>query len=110
MLSGEWEKNRCKWQYEIVFGDIQNPGTWKKMNSVTKKERELARIVIWEEEEERLGKFVQHFETIQVKSKISSDSTRPAIIARCKKLNINLQLIEGFIMNNARIIIHIHLN
>ena len=34
-----------------MFGNILNPGTWKKINTITKKDRELARIVIWDEEE-----------------------------------------------------------
>eukprot|EP00828_Plagiopyla_frontata_P012805 TRINITY_DN1739_c0_g1_i1.p1 TRINITY_DN1739_c0_g1~~TRINITY_DN1739_c0_g1_i1.p1 ORF type:complete len:434 (+),score=62.05 TRINITY_DN1739_c0_g1_i1:156-1457(+) len=110
VLSGEWEKNHCKWQYEIMFGNILNPGTWKKINTITKKDRELARIVIWDEEEQRLGKFVMKFETLQAKSKGNSDQAKSAVLERCQKLKINFAKIEEYISKHSKIIIHLHLN
>lgn len=56
ILSGDWDKNRCKWEYEIKFEDLNNSDKWFKINTLTKKQRPISRIEIWMEIEEILVK------------------------------------------------------
>lgn len=47
---------------------------------------------------------------IAIKSKKESDEVRPLLCERCKKIGLNLEIIEKYIAKSAPLIVHVHLD
>jgi hypothetical protein len=54
VLSGDWAKDRNKWEYTVEFENLKNPDTWTKSNLKSLKKRPICRIEIWSEVIERV--------------------------------------------------------